>query len=377
MRKKTKSLLRGLARFALLCSLIGSAAPARAQQADPGKPAPEAATKPVQVARISGADVTIATAHSAAGAERPITNGNIVTVHSGQAHLNLEGGGEIGVCGPAKFQLLQSGDAKTLALQFGRIHVHLSGSSPFVIYTPFFQATPTALAQGPRDATIGLETNGTFCAAAEQGGVQIQQQLTSESLTVPQPQEVFFAGGDTKPIRKLSGCTCVFKPSTPVKPPAAPAPNTPQASPAPNAPPAFQPAPPSSNNPATPENSSETAIETARATTSSTQDLPAPAKPAEARDIPLPALPAAAPELRVVMPALFFDAHSPGAPLDPAPTEMLLVREVRVLSAYVFTGHVAARKSLADPRPSSSAPVVQPQGEKTGFWARVKRIFGS
>jgi hypothetical protein len=370
LMKKPKSHLPGFIRLALFCCLLGSAAPAEAQQ-EASKPAQDSAAKPVQVARISGADISVANGPSAAAASLPVTSGNVVTVHSGQAHLNLESGGELGVCGPAKFQLLQSGNAMTIALQFGRIHVRLSGSFPLVIYTPFFQATPSALPEGQRDATVGLEPNGAFCARAEQGGLQIQQQLTGESLIVPQPQEVFFAGGDTKPVRNLSGCTCALKSSASVPPPAVPpetaSPNTPPA-------PRQTPAPPRPNTGevAAPGNKP---VSTAEAGSESTPPSPQVSAQTQATWAAPPAV--APPEVRVVMPALSFNADSPKSPLNPTPGEILLVREVRVLPEYVFTGRVAAARSQSDSKPLSSPPVVQPQGEKPGFWTRLKRLFGS
>ena len=65
-----------------------------------------------------------------------VANGSVITVHSGQARLTLVGGGEVDICGPAKFTLLQSGHAITLALNFGRMRVQLPATTQLRIFTP-------------------------------------------------------------------------------------------------------------------------------------------------------------------------------------------------------------------------------------------------
>src|SRR5580700_9001743 len=84
------------------------------------------ATPSNAVGRLQGKDISVenglAVATRAdqqqAGAGDPagalVVNGSIVTVHSGHAHMTLLAGGEVGICGPAKFTLLQSGNSITL-----------------------------------------------------------------------------------------------------------------------------------------------------------------------------------------------------------------------------------------------------------------------
>src|SRR5271155_2607840 len=94
----------------LLCVAAVCSMPARAQMAPPGT-----------VGRLEGVDVTVdgGTPASSATSTNPpgifVTNGGVVTVHSGQARLTLADGGQVDICGPAKFTVLQSSDAITLA----------------------------------------------------------------------------------------------------------------------------------------------------------------------------------------------------------------------------------------------------------------------
>ncbi len=233
------------------------------------RPAPAQARQ--SIGRIWGEDVTVSSSTSlvsgrAAGV--PILSGDVITVHSGEARMVLTAGGQIGVCGPAQFTLLESDGAITAALQFGRLHVILSSTTPFTVYTPFFQVTPQSLENGPRDSTIGLDPSGRFCARATHGGISLNQQLTGDSLTVPEPQEVFLDGGSVKPLRTVAAsCTCdassvplpaaALAPSHPpppipvALPKSAPAPKT--ITPAAAASPAAKPAAPNASQQAAPQ----------------------------------------------------------------------------------------------------------------------------
>src|SRR5580704_7331514 len=61
--------------------------------------------------------------YSTVGTKLDVSDGTVVTVHSGQALMTLVAGGEVGICGPAKLTVLLSGNAITLALNFGRVRV--------------------------------------------------------------------------------------------------------------------------------------------------------------------------------------------------------------------------------------------------------------
>src|SRR4029077_19410949 len=86
-----------------------------------------------------------------------VSNGSVGTVHSGLARMMLLAGGEIEICGPAKFTLLQSSGAITLALNFGRVHVLLPVTTALRIFTPTIVATPLEIRGTRRDVTIGLD----------------------------------------------------------------------------------------------------------------------------------------------------------------------------------------------------------------------------
>ena len=86
---------------------------------------------PGAVGRVQGQDISVesgtaannGTARSAPGIY--VVNGSVVTVHSAKARMTLFAGGKVDICGPAKFTVLLSGDAITLALNFGRVRVSL------------------------------------------------------------------------------------------------------------------------------------------------------------------------------------------------------------------------------------------------------------
>src|SRR5271163_3753547 len=58
-----------------------------------------------------------------------VSNGSVVTVHVGQGRMALAAGGQIDICGPAKFTVLESGGAITLALNFGRMRVQIPATT--------------------------------------------------------------------------------------------------------------------------------------------------------------------------------------------------------------------------------------------------------
>jgi len=91
-----------------------------------------------------------------------VTNGSVVTVHVGQAQMALAAGGQIDICGPAKFTVLESGGAITLALNFGRMRVQIPATAALRIYTPTVVATPLDIGGAVRDITVGLDLNDSL-----------------------------------------------------------------------------------------------------------------------------------------------------------------------------------------------------------------------
>ncbi len=188
--------------FAVLFGcLFGVAAPA------PDQPAPEsvgvidgpaiAIEGPMQVEVVHGAVRTI------------LRSGADVHVKSGQARIDLVEGGAISICGPAHFSVLKSGSALTLALETGTIHAHIDHEPALTIYTTQVQAKPVAIGDGPQDTLMGLDATGAMCIRAVSGAVRIEQQLTGQSMLIPQSGDVQLANGQLASLRNGAGhCAC-------------------------------------------------------------------------------------------------------------------------------------------------------------------------
>ncbi len=325
------------------------------------------------VGRVEGLDVTVdggVPAGSGLNAATPgifITNGGVVTVHSGQAHLTLVAGGQVDICGPAKLTVLQSSGAITLALNFGRMRIQLPAATALRIFTPTIIATPLDISGAARDVTIGLDLNDSLCVLAAGGALQLEHQFTGEKLVVPQAGEFFLAEGKLLPVVGAAGsCQCQAMQARVAEPPQ----TIPEAGL--TAPPvtAEPPAPSADKTPA-PEPQVEFSIP---AHNSDSHPIAAAKKAAPA------APPVSMPEYKVVMPPLTFSASSPAPPPDPGADMILLVRVAHLVPEWEFTGHVdAPRLEAASMRTHSS----QPQGQsaqisgqrKGGFWAALKRFF--
>ncbi len=192
--------------FLLLACLVPGLAPVNAQQSQP---------PPGTIGRVEGNDVSIEGGSAAANGTSTtapsmfVANGSVITVHSGQARMTLVGGGQIDVCGPAKFTLLQSGPAITLALNFGRMRVQLPAAVQLRIFTPTIVATPIDIGGAPRDFTVGLDLNDSLCVVATSGALRLEHQFTGEGLIVPQSGEFFLAAGKLMPVAGVAGtCQC-------------------------------------------------------------------------------------------------------------------------------------------------------------------------
>lgn len=340
---------------------------ARAQQAPPNA-----------VGRLEGADVSVeasASGSNSAASPMPasaegafVTNGGVVTIHSGQARLTLVAGGQVDICGPAKFTVLQSSDAITLALNFGRMRVQLPASTALRIFTPTIIATPLDISGGARDVTIGLELNDSLCVIAASGALQLEHQFSGEKLVVPQAGEFFLAAGKLVPVAGTpGGCQCVGMQARALEP-------------IQQIPEAGLTAPPVTTDP--PQLSPDAANNKPPPIEFS---VPAhaneshPVAPPPKEDAAAPAAPLVSnPVYKVVMPPLTFSADSPAPPSDPSPDMILLVRTAQVMPDWKFTGHVdAPQMDAAAQSAHPSQPGPNPQQKKRGFWATIKRFFGS
>jgi hypothetical protein len=370
----------------LFLALIANAIPLHAQQTQ----APAGT-----IGRVEGNDVSIETGGMAAdgtttsGRSMFVTNGSIITVHSGEARMTLLGGGEVDVCGPAKFTVLQSGAAITLALNFGRMRVQLPAAAQLRIFTPTIIATPIDIGGGPRDFTVGLDLNDSLCVVATSGALRLEHQFTGEGLIVPQAGEFFLAAGKLLPVAGVAGsCQCVTLQAraTPPLPPSPEMGLTSKPQPAPQSAPDVAPSAP---------------------VAAAQPPQPAPAAPVEIHDpVPAPAIqirqlaianqthpnppphdneapPAPAisiPIYKVVMPPLTFSVDAPAPPGEPSTDMILLVRIAHVEPEWQFNGHVEApqlQQVVAhEPSKGSSAPAQSSQKKKGGFWAALRRAFG-
>jgi hypothetical protein len=401
--------------LAVLCP-----APVRAQQ-----PPPEA------VGEVQGNDVTVdggTAAMLGTSTNAPkmfVSNGSVLTVHSGTAVMTLFAGGEVDICGPAKITILRSSGAITLALNFGRMRVQLPPKTSLRVFTPTVIGTPLDISGGSRDTTVGLNLDDSMCVLATSGAIQLANQFTDQTLIVPQSGEFFLNAGQLQPVAgKPGSCQCTaVKPQPPAPaqipefaqtapPPAtsAPAPQVPAdvapltappvtvpqfaqttpATPAPRhatdappmAPPAIADQPLAAVMPATrPDEPAPPPIEYSVPASVSEAHPVVP----QAREAPASAPSGPAPTYTAVLPTLVFSASSPEPPGDLTPDMTLLIRIARVEPEWAFTGTVAAPEFVSAMRQSlgvegakqpPAADATAPPEKKHGFWAGLKRLFG-
>ena len=370
--------------FLAFVSLLAGAQASRGQQAPPGA-----------IGRVEGNDVSVdngTTGDSSPTSATPgspsfVFNGSVLTVHDGKARLTLVAGGQVDICGPAKFTLLQSGPSITLALNFGRIHLQLPASTPLRIFTPTMIATPLDIGGASRDITAGLDMNDSLCVLATSGAIRLEQQFTGAGLIVPQSGEFFLSAGNLVPVAGTPGsCEC-----TPMHVQSLPPPQIPvmgvtsrdqlnvEQYPSESAPtPAPPKAPPIETAAKAPPPEPNVQLRVLAGANDSHPTLPAPKETAP----PPPVV--SMPEYKIILPPLVYSASSaPAPPEDPELGAVLLVRTVHVEPDYQFTGHVEAPHLETVSQKSSPSPGKQGAGEgnssgnkKEGFWARLKRAFG-
>jgi S-DNA-T family DNA segregation ATPase FtsK/SpoIIIE len=378
------------------------------------------------IGRVSGYDISVE-----AGATAPIdtannapaiyvSNGSVVTVHSGTAHMTLTSGGQVDICGPAKFTMLVSGGSITLALNFGRVHVLLPSATQLRIFTPTIVATPIDISGNQRDITAGLDLNDSLCVRATSGALRLEQQFTGQDLIVPEAGEFFLAEGKLVPVAGTpGGCDCalmVAKKSAP--PPVIPVLGiTGHPTAAPEAPEVASNSSAANNIPVEQQNV------TLHALPLNNDAHPVVAQQTKSAEPPKPLAPSEVPDYKIIAPPLAFSAKEPQAPQDTSNDVALLVRTVHVEPEWQFSGHVQppgsssftnaptvktvsvskpAATPPANPLPSnptpaavapvvaaaptndatisaSAAPSAQPVSttpqRKSGFWSRLKRAF--
>jgi hypothetical protein len=326
----------------------------------------------------SGTAANSGTSRSAPGIY--VVNGSVVTVHSAKARMTLFAGGKVDICGPAKFTVLLSGDAITLALNFGRVRVSLPAKTTLRIFTPTIIGTPIDISGGSRDVTVGLNLDDSLCVLATSGAIQLENQFSDEKLIVPQAGEFFLNAGRLLPVAGTPGsCQCFADDAPPIPRPPGPIPETETAiaTPPPMAPPnAIAPAaePPAEAKPAVEPHIEYSLL--AHANEDHPMERPV--------DDPVPSPPPVSmPVYTVVLPPLVFSASEP-APPDPEPDMALLIREAQVSPEWEFSGHVDAPEFAADlqhalgqnAQVKARSPREDHPKRKSGFWSALRRFFG-
>lgn len=247
-------------------------------------------------------------------------SGNDIRVKSGQARLDLVEGGTISICGPAHLSVLKSGGSLTLALDSGTIRVHVEKRPAVTIYTAQIQARPIAIGDGPQEALIGFEAPGMMCVRATSGAIRLEQQLTGQSVIVPQGGDIILNNGALEGLQNTAGhCACDLQL---VK---------------------TAPAPPELSRIATPEEIQQREAEEKKPAAAA-PPATTPDKASEVKQQPV---------YQVFMPPLAYDAKAAIQHDNFDPKFIMLVRHVRVRPTLIFQGKVAGD------------PTVQPVAAKT------------
>ena len=349
------------------------------------------AAEPI-LGEIAGDDISVlGPSHIVNGnSSRAITfgGGSTVIVHAGKARVEFVGGGELEICGPAKFSVLASGEALTVALSFGRVHVKFDASRPITIYTPLIVATPMAIGDQPRDVTVGLMNTGAMCVVAARGAVQVQQQLSGETLVVPQPSEILLQGTSSLgAARAASGiCQCDFDESS-ARSSASPAGIVAQGQTSqklsPGQPEPFQQNARKASSPAGAD-SATSEIPTATQRTNAKRDEPTEQPASRSATSALP--PADRPITKIDLPPIGYDATNATETAEPlSVATLMLAKEAKVEPEWIFHGTVAepprAPKSTGIKTAQHTPAKIMAKQQsnkhtaKKSFWTRLHDFF--
>jgi hypothetical protein len=273
-----------------------------------------------------------------------LRSGSEVRVKSGQARIDLVEGGQIAICGPAHFSVLKSGGSLTLALDSGTISAHIDNEPALTVYTPQIQAHPLSIGGGPLETLVGLDASGTMCIRAAKGAVRVEQQLTGQSVVVPQSGDISITNGQLEGLRTSAGrCVCEAQP-------------------------VVRPMPVS--------------VSTEVSVPASTDEIK---KMREEKKAAAPATPTAPPVekpepiYQVFMPPLQYDANAK-VQADYDPNLIILVRRVRVRPTLILQGRVEGDPVVAQVTPPHggneqkvATAAAKPAEEST--WSRVRTFI--
>jgi hypothetical protein len=268
-----------------------------------------------------------------------LRSGSDVRVKSGNARIDLVEGGQISICGPAHLSVLKSGASLTVALESGTIHAHIEREPALTVYTAQIQAHTITVGDGSQDLLVGLESTGAMCLRANRGAIRLEQQLTGQSVIIPQSGDVLLVNGQFENMRSSAGhCSCELQIAK-----AAPAPQ------------------PEISQLATAEEVRKNSLN-AKADTP-----PAPAEKPAATEEPV---------YQVFMPPLIYDAKAKVQP-EVDPRMIILVRRVRVRPTLIFQGRVQGEiVAAAKPAPPSAhvASANPPKSAATANDSFVDRV---
>jgi hypothetical protein len=270
-----------------------------------------------------------------------LSSGNRLVVRSGQARIILEGGGDILICGAAQLELLKAQGAITIALDHGTLRVHVRKSDPVSVFTPLVLATTVSIGGGERDVTVGLQPTGEMCIRAKSGAVRVGQQLSGESLIVPQFGGLTLSGGQINAVSASApGCTCEAD-AIKLSPPRA---NVTQQVPGENI----------TTGPPLPQFSTQRQIGAPLPQASSIVDLAV-----------VPVVDDSA--VAVLMPPLVFNVSASDEPAEAAMETIALARSVRVREDTIVYGTVEQKVN------HGSTPAAKANSGISGFF---RRLFG-
>jgi hypothetical protein len=243
-----------------------------------------------------------------------LRSGSDVRVKSGNARIDLVEGGEISICGPAHLSVLKSGASLTVALESGTIHAHIEHEPALMIYTAQIQAHTITVGDGPQDVLVGFDSAGAMCLRANRGAIRLEQQLSGQSVIIPQTGDVLLANGQFENLRSGAGhCTCELQPAKPAPPPEI--------------------------------SQIATAEEVRKNSLNVKDDAPPAAAEKPATEEPI---------YQVFMPPLIYDAKAKVQP-EVDPRMIILVRRVRVRPSLIFQGRVQGETAAAAAKPPPSS----------------------
>jgi hypothetical protein len=258
--------------------------------------------------------------------ETILRSGSDVRVKSGTAQIALIEGGVIKICGPAHLSVLKAAGALTVALESGTIHAHIGRDILLSVYTAQIKAESIAIGDAPQDMLVGFDNPGTMCIRATRGAVRIEQQLTGQSVVIPQTGDVLLLNAQLDSLRTSFGlCKCEL-----------------QINDAPADPPAESPAPVQVSRLATAEDLRKKSFDAKPALPAT----PPTAKPADDEG----------PVYQVIVPPLVYIANAKVQP-EIDPSMIILVRRVRVRPTVIFQGRVLDDPSAPITTAANVAPI--------------------